>query len=85
MKHGKESVFPFALVDANGEPIVGATSIVSLISQDGGTFKTTTNNVAELGHGFYSLVLTAGEMTAGFLCLKVAADDAAPVMQAMVL
>lgn len=64
----------FPIFDAAGGLVSGATSPVSRVSKDGGTFATTTAAIVEIAtaSGMYYLDLTAAEMNADTVAVTVA-------------
>jgi hypothetical protein len=63
----------FPILDADGDPVTGATGLDSEISKDGGTFADCTNEAVELAtsSGMYYLDLTATEMNADTVAIIV--------------
>jgi len=66
------------LLDADGDPVTGATSPDSEVSKDGGTFADCTNEITEIAtaSGVYFLDLTATEMDADTVAVIVKAGNA---------
>ena len=54
----------FTILDADGDPVTGATGLDSEVSKDAGTFADCTNEATEIAQGMYYLDLTATEMNA---------------------
>uniref|UniRef100_A0A6H1ZQE5 Uncharacterized protein n=1 Tax=viral metagenome TaxID=1070528 RepID=A0A6H1ZQE5_9ZZZZ len=68
----------FVMVDATDlATLKTGLTVTAEISKDGGAFAASTNSVAEIGSGFYSLLLTAGEMNANVVAVKCTATGAA--------
>lgn len=62
----------FAIFDADGDPVSGATGLDSEISKDGGAFADCTNEATEIGtSGCYYLDLTSTEMNADGVVVRV--------------
>ena len=62
----------FPIRDANGVPVTGVAGLDSEVSNDGAAFADCTNEATEIGTtGFYSLTLTAAEMTADTVTVRV--------------
>lgn len=63
----------FAIFDADGDLVTGATGLDSEVSKDGGTFADCTNEATEIAtaSGMYYLDLTATEMTANTVAIIV--------------
>lgn len=75
----------FPIFKNDGTVITGATSISSTVSKDGGAFAATTNTVSEItGSGVYLLDLTATEMTADTVVLKVTSTSTGAVVVILV-
>lgn len=53
-----------------------ASGLAATVSLDGGAFGAATNSVAEISGGYYSLQLTAAEMNAQVIAVKVTATGA---------
>ncbi len=52
------------ILDADGDPVTGATGLDSEVSKDAGAFADCTNEATEIAQGMYYLDLTASEMNA---------------------
>lgn len=65
------AVFP--ILDADGDPVVGAAGLDSEVSKDGGGFTDCTNEASEIAtsSGVYKLDLEAGEMNADVVAIIV--------------
>ena len=62
----------FPILDADGDPVTGATGLDSEISKDGGAFADCTNEATEIGSsGIYYLDLTSSEMGADTVAIQV--------------
>lgn len=62
----------FPILDADGDPVTGATGLDSEISKDGGAFADCTNEATEIGtSGIYYLDLTSTEMDADTVAIRV--------------
>lgn len=62
----------FPILDADGDPVTGATGLDSEISKDGGAFADCTNEATEIGSsGIYYLDLTSTEMGADTVAIRV--------------
>ena len=62
----------FPILDADGDPVTGATGLDSEISKDGGSFADCTNEATEIGSsGIYYLDLTSTEMGADTVAIRV--------------
>ncbi len=62
----------FPILDADGDPVTGATALDSEISKDGGAFADCTNEATEIGSsGIYYLDLTSTEMGADTVAIRV--------------
>lgn len=62
----------FAILDANGQPVSGASGLDSEVSLDGGAFADCIDEATEIGSsGFYTLDLDATEMDADTVALIV--------------
>lgn len=71
IKKSVEYTIVFKMVDATdfATPETGIT-VVEEISKDGGAFTACTNTFAEIGSGWYKIVLTATEMNANEIVFK---------------
>ena len=76
-KYGVAVTVPFYMVDETDgyTPETGLT-VVEEISKDGGAFAACTNTFAEVGNGVYTIDLTATEMQADVVSLKLTASGA---------
>lgn len=76
---GQKSTFPFPLVDSGLNYVSGLTLVSGdvKIMQDNGAWANATNSVTDEGEGYYSLVLTAAEMQAAIIVVKVV-DQSSP-------
>lgn len=63
----------FAIVDADGDLVTGATGLDSEVSKDGGTFADCTNEATEIAtsSGVYYLELSSTEMNADSVCVII--------------
>lgn len=62
----------FVILDADGDPVSGATALDSEVSIDGAAFADCTNEATEIGSsGFYYLDLTSSEMNGDAICVRV--------------
>jgi hypothetical protein len=62
----------FVILDADGDPVSGAAGLDSEVSKDGAAFADCTNEATEIGtSGFYYLDLTATEMNADTVAVRV--------------
>jgi hypothetical protein len=62
----------FPILDADGDPVSGATGLDSEVSKDGASFADCTNEAAEIGSsGVYYLDLTNSEMNADTVAIRV--------------
>ena len=62
----------FSILDADGDPVSGATGLDSEVSMDGGSFADCTNEATEIGSsGVYYLDLTNSEMNADTVTIRV--------------
>jgi len=63
----------FPILDADGDPVAGATGLDSEISKDAGTFADCTNEATEIAtsSGMYYLDLTSTEMNADAVCIQI--------------
>lgn len=61
----------FRINDSNGDPAAGVTSLAAEISKDAGAFASTTNTPVEIGNGAYFVDLTATEMDADMVIVRV--------------
>lgn len=62
----------FVILDADGDPVTGASSLDSEVSIDGASFSDCTNEATEIGStGIYYLDLTSGEMNGDAICVQV--------------
>lgn len=62
----------FPILDADGDPVSGATGLDSEVSMDGGSFADCTNEATEIGSsGVYYLDLTNSEMNADTVAIRV--------------
>lgn len=59
----------FLLLDADGDPVTGATALDTEVSKDGGSFVDATNEGVEIGNGWYYTELTSAEMNADTVLL----------------
>ena len=60
------------ILDADGDPVTGASALDSEISKDGGAFTDCTNEATEIGSsGVYYLDLTSTEMNADTVVIQV--------------
>lgn len=67
----------FPILDADGDPVTGATALDSEVSIDGGAFADCTNEATEIGStGLYYLDLTAGEMNGDGVVVRVQTSTA---------
>jgi hypothetical protein len=62
--------FPMRLASDGYSPATGVTVTVQ-VSKDGGAFANSTNSAVEIGSGWYRVTLTATEMTADTVALKM--------------
>lgn len=69
--YGMPWAVTFPILDADGDPVTGATGLDSEVSKNGDTFADCTNEATEIAtsSGIYYLLLTATEMTAD--CVSV--------------
>lgn len=75
----------FTIVDSDGDPVTGAAGLDSEISKDGGAFADCTNEATEIGStGFYYLELTATEMNADAVCIRVQTSTTGAKTRALV-
>lgn len=62
----------FPILDADGDPVSGATGLDSEVSKDGASFADCTNEATEIGSsGVYYLDLTNSEMDADTVAIRV--------------
>lgn len=62
----------FPILDADGDPVSGATGLDSEVSKDGASFADCTNEAIEIGSsGVYYLDLTDSEMNADTVAIRV--------------
>ena len=62
----------FPILDADGDPVSGATGLDSEVSMDGASFADCTNEATEIGSsGVYYLDLTNSEMNADTVAIRV--------------
>jgi hypothetical protein len=62
----------FPILDADGDPVTGATGLDSEVSKDGAAFADAGSEATEIGtSGIYFLDLTAGEMNADTVVVQV--------------
>lgn len=62
----------FPILDADGDPVSGATGLDSEVSKDGASFADCTNEATEIGSsGVYYLDLTNSEMNADTVAIRV--------------
>ncbi len=68
----------FLLLDADGDPVTGASTPDTEVSKDGAAFSDATNEATEIGNGWYYTEITATEMNADtvILVLKTATSGA---------
>jgi hypothetical protein len=67
----------FVMIDsADTKNVKTGLTVTAQASKDGGAFANATNAVAEIGGGFYKLTLTADEMNADAVALKLTATGA---------
>ena len=60
------------ILDADGDPVSGATALDSEVSIDGGSFTDCSSEATEIGSsGMYYLDLTAAEMNGDAICVQV--------------
>lgn len=72
-----QRLITFPIGDAEwGELITGAAGLSARISKDGGAFAAATNSVTELAEGYYTLTLTATEMNADTVAIKIGTTTA---------
>tara|TARA_Y100000310_G_scaffold318422_1_gene372458 strand:- start:4285 stop:5688 length:1404 start_codon:yes stop_codon:yes gene_type:complete len=64
----------FTINDSNGRPVAGAGSLDSERSLDGAAFADCTNEAAEIGQGWYSLLMTATEVNTSCTLLVIKSD-----------
>ena len=69
----------FTILDADGDPVTGATGLDSEVSKDAGTFADCTNEATEIAtaSGVYYLDLTSTEMNADTVAVQVKTTSAA--------
>ena len=83
-KKNTQRTIVFVMVDsADTKSVKTGLSVAAQVSKDGGSFGNASNSVAEIGSGFYSLALTAAEMNADTVAVKLTATGA--VQQNLVL
>ena len=77
----------FAIYDADGDLVTGATALDSEVSKDGGTFADCTNEATEIAtaSGMYFLDLTATEMNADTVAIIVKTTSSGAKTTAMVM
>jgi len=61
----------FDILDADGDPVIGAAGLDSEKSLDGAAFSDCTNEATEIGNGLYYLDLTAAEMNADTVAIVI--------------
>ncbi|MCC6908231.1 MAG: hypothetical protein IT430_09855 [Phycisphaerales bacterium] len=67
----------FPILDADGDPVTSAVTPDSEVSKNGDTFADCTNEIVEIGAtGIYYLLLTAAEMTADVVAVRVTTGSA---------
>ena len=71
--YGGHFLLTFPILDADGDPVTGATGLDSEVSKDLGTFTDCTNEATEIAtnSGIYYLYLTGAEMTAKMVTVRV--------------
>ena len=83
-KKNAQRTIVFVMIDSSDTKLVKAgLSVTAQVSKDGGAFNAASNAVAEIGTGFYSIALTAAEMNADAIAVKLTASGA--VQQNLVL
>lgn len=72
---------------STGNPITGGlTSLSATISKDDGSFTSTTNTPTEIGtSGYFTLDLTAAEMTASKIIVQISASNTNAVYQKVMI
>ena len=60
---------------------ISGLSVTAVISKGGGSFVPTINNVAAVGSGFYKLTLTAAELEAEVIALKIVGSSKSLVIE----
>jgi hypothetical protein len=75
-KKGATATFEFTMVSSSTGADTPSLTVTSQISKDGGAFASTTNSVTGTANGWYQLVLTATEMTANNIALRMTATGA---------
>jgi hypothetical protein len=71
VKKGVEYLFVFEIRDCRGNLVTTAAGLSATVSKDGASPVASTNSVAEIGGGLYSLTLTATEMNANIIGIVV--------------
>lgn len=71
--YGAHCLVTFPILDADGDPVTGATGLDSEVSKDLGTFTDCTNEATEIAtsSGIYYLYVTGAEMTAKVITVQV--------------
>ncbi len=76
--YGSHYLVSFPILDADGDPVTGATGLDSEVSIDLGTFTDCTNEATELAtsSGVYYLYLTGAEMTGKIITVRIQTTSA---------
>ncbi len=76
--YGSHYLVTFPILDADGDPVTGATGLDSEVSIDLGTFTDCTNEATELAtsSGIYYLYLTGAEMTGKIITVRIQTTSA---------
>ena len=83
-KKNTQRTIVFVMIDSTDTKAVKTgLTVAAQVSKDGGAFGDAANSVAEIGSGFYKLLLTAAEMNADGVAVKLTASGA--VQQNLVL
>lgn len=86
---GKAHRVTFPVFDADGDLVTSGTGLTTAaeVSKDGGTFAACTNDPVEIAttSGFYYLDVTATEMTADTVALKIALTNSGAKPTALIL
>ena len=75
-KKGASAVIDFPMTDSTTGADKTGLTVASVISKDGGAFASTSNAVTEIADGWYTVTLTATEMTANNVALQFTSTGA---------
>jgi len=77
LKKNAQRTLVFVMIDSADTRLVKTgLTVTAQVSKDGASFNSSSNSVAEIANGFYALTLTATEMNADAVAVKLTASGA---------